>query len=449
MPEIKLWIRGVHFHVHPEFNFKEGESTAEMEQQTVQKLKELDEQRPEVILVPEPTNPYDPRAIRAWCDGHPIGYVAHEQLDEAHRLFVKSSVPMVVVHIDHVEVKARGNFYIKADLPEKALLNAIKTSEQKSVWKEWKCDIPSIPPQEAWTACRVAEFMMERMLSNPEEKNIPKLLEYMKVWKDESLHDFSMEAMNTRKRYIAQLRATGNDGLMEMARKLEKQVTAICSDHRMATRMEWWEKFQQSSRMEQYWDKWRSHRKKNHLWKDLQNVDVHLRRMPDDLYSLIGDLTVLFSRLHYRDDVPRDILWNIYTLLLLRERICRELEIPMKPLPEDAYGVEDEELTSLELTDHRLAKAIEEHQSYFWGKSSYGVVFCVCRDCFGVPDNMSAFEKRINLLPYTKNVEDCPPGTIQKSLSNNEYMKKHISKWEDGRARVLAMELKAFLENSF
>lgn len=449
MAEIRLWIRGVHFHVHPDFDFKKGESTPEMELQTVQKLKELDEQRPEVILVPEPTNPYDPKAIRAWCKGHPIGYVAHEQLDEAHRLFNNLSIPMVVVCIEKVEVRERGNFYVKAELPEEVLLKTCVNSDAKSVWKEWKFDIPSLPPQEAWTACRVTEFMMERMLPCPEEKDMPKLMEYMKVWKDESLHDFSMEATRARKHYIDLLRATGDEGLLTMARKLEKQVTAICSDHRMACRLEWWKKLQQSAQMEQYWDKWRSHRKENHLWKDLQNVDAHLRMMPDDLYSSIGDLTLLFSALHYRDDVPRDILWNIYTLLLLRERICRELDIPMKPFPEDTYGVEVDEPMLPELTDRRLAKAIEEHQSFFWGKSAYGVVFCVCRDYFGVPDNMSAFEKRIHTLSFTRKVEDCPSGTIQKSLSNNEYMKKPIAKWEEGRARKLAMELKSYLEKSF
>lgn len=449
MAEIKLWIRGVHFHVHPEFDFKKGESTPEMELQTVQKLKELDEQRPEVILVPEPTNPYDPKAIRAWCEGHPIGYVAHEQLDEAHRLFNNPSIPMVVVCIEKVEVRERGNFYVKAELPEEILLKTCVNSDAKSVWKEWTFDIPSLPPQESWTACRVTEFMMERMFPCPEEKDMPKLMEYMKVWKDESLHDFSMEAMRARKHYIDLLRATGDERLMVMAQKLEKQGTAICSDRRMASRLKWWKKLQQSAQMEQYWDKWRSHRKENHLWKDLQNVDAHLRMMPDDLYSSIGDLTLLFSALHYRDDVPRDILWNIYTLLLLRERICRELDIPMKPLPEDTYGVEVDEPMLPELTDRRLAKAIEEHQSFFWGKSAYGVVFCVCRDYFGVPDNMSAFEKRIHTLSFTRKVEDCPSGTIQKSLSNNEYMKKPIAKWEEGRARKLAMELKSYLEKSF
>ena len=85
----------------------------------------------------------------------------------------------------------------------------------------------------------------------------------------------------------------------------------------------------------------------------------------------------------------REVLWDIYTLLLLRERLCRELGIATKPLPMDAYGVEDEEAFVPELTDERLAKAVEECQPYFWAKSAWAVVFCVCRDYFGVTERLS------------------------------------------------------------
>ena len=86
-----------------------------------------------------------------------------------------------------------------------------------------------------------------------------------------------------------------------------------------------------------------------------------LRRMPDGMYAHIGDLSCLFSVLRYRDDVTRPVLWDIYTLLLLRERICRELGIAMKPLPMDAYGVEDDEDSLVpELTDGCLPKPTDE-----------------------------------------------------------------------------------------
>ena len=58
MPEIRLKIKGVHYAVHSDYNPKNGDvSTEEMEQRTVERLKDLDARRPKVILVPEPDNP--------------------------------------------------------------------------------------------------------------------------------------------------------------------------------------------------------------------------------------------------------------------------------------------------------------------------------------------------------------------------------------------------------
>ena len=135
---------------------------------------------------------------------------------------------------------------------------------------------------------------------------------------------------------------------------------------------------------------------------------------------------------------------------MLRERICHELGIAMKPLPMDAYGVqsEDEDTPVHELTDARLARAVEECQSYFWAKSAWAVVFCVCRDCFGVADNVSAFEKRIMRMELSPNVKEYALGTIHRALCNNDYLKKPISKWTEGRALALAKALIAVLEES-
>ena len=74
------------------------------------------------------------------------------------------------------------------------------------------------------------------------------------------------------------------------------------------------------------------------------------------------------------------------------------------------------------------------------------VVFCVCRDYFGVADNVSAFEKRVQGLKFGKVVKECPPNTIHTTFGNHSYMKKHISKWDEGRERKLAIQLKNLLE---
>ena len=342
MAEIRLKIKGVHYAVHQDYNPKRGdESTQEMERRTIEKLRELDEKRPKVILVPESDNPVDPKAVRAWCEGNPIGYVDANQTSEAHCLF-SETCKMGVVQIDSVEVQKRGNFFVKAIVSEEALSRKSSVPDLRDIWKGWKCDIPILPMPVDWDSCRVLEYMLEEILLNPEETPLEDLTDYLNKWIDRSLHDFSAEAMDTRHAYIERIRDLGDERLEPLAKRLDKQITAICSDRRTIYRMDWWKKLQHSEQLGKYWDKWRSGQGTDNLRKDLYQVDTYLRRMPDNLYSLIGDICDLFSSLRYKG-VPRGILWSIYTLLLLRQRICRELGIPMKPLPTNAYGVEMED----------------------------------------------------------------------------------------------------------
>ena len=342
MVEITLKIKGVHYAVHPDYNPRRGdESTEEMEQRTIERLRELDEKRPKVILVPEPDNSVDPNAVRAWCEGDPIGYVDADQTSEAYCLFSEACKKAIVL-IDSVEVQQRGNFFVKAIVSEEALSRKPSVFNTRDIWKGWKCDVPKLPIPETWNSCRVLEFMIEDILSRPDDIVRQELADYLNKWIDRSLHDFSVEAMDTRNDYIRRIRALGNGRLEPLAKRLDKQISAICGDHRMIYRTDWWKKLQHSEKMEKYWDKWRSGQGEDNLQKDLYQVDTYLRRMPDDLYSKIGDVWELFSSLRYRA-VPREILWDIYTLLLLRQRICRELGMAAKPLPIHAYGAEVED----------------------------------------------------------------------------------------------------------
>lgn len=93
-----------------------------------------------------------------------------------------------------------------------------------------------------------------------------------------------------------------------------------------------------------------------------------------------------------------------------------------------------------------LARAVEATQSFFWAQSAWAVVYCVCRDHLGIADNMSEFEKCVQGLTFTKKVYECPTGTIQKALANNEYMRYPLHRWPEGRASRLAAELMKTLE---
>ena len=358
---MNFMVRGAIFAWFPHYNQSDPRGR-EMVEQTVQRLKQLDAERPEVVLIPEPENPKDPKAVRVYCQGNPAGYVAHEQADKAQWLF-DAMHPIVPARITRVEAESELRFYIEADLPEGVLPEPTLTAEASDAWSDWQCSIPKLPMPEVWKICQVLEFQIERQFPVLTLEQVKNLRTFIRQWIEKSLHDFSVEAMQLRVHYAERLRALGNGALEAEAQRLERQYAAICSGQRMTYRMEWWKELQQSRSMEHYWDMWRSSRKHDDLWRDLHTVDTQLRRMPDGLYARIGDLACLFSTLRYRDDVTRSVLWDIYTLLLLRERICRELGIAMKPLPLDAYGVqadEDGDSFTPELTDARLAEAVEE-----------------------------------------------------------------------------------------
>ena len=337
---MKLTVRGVIFALFPHYSPTDPRGE-EMVKQTVQHLKLLDHERPEVILVPEPENLRDPKAVRVYCEGSPIGYVAHEQTNEAQQLFdeVHSMVPARIVQ---VEAEDTRQFHIEADVPESARQGEPAKGESVNAWKDWQCSVPKFPMPADWQSCRVLEYLIDNQFPVHTLEQVKNLRTYIKLWMEKSLHDFSVEAMQQRKRYIERLRGIRGGALEAEVMRLEKQYVAICCGERMMCRMKWWTELQHSTHMEIYWDRWRSSRQKDNLWYDLYMVDTQLRRMPGDLYAHIGDLACLFAALRYRDDVTRSVLRDIYTLLLLRERICRELGIDMKPLPADFYGVEGE-----------------------------------------------------------------------------------------------------------
>ena len=101
----------------------------------------------------------------------------------------------------------------------------------------------------------------------------------------------------------------------------------------------------------------------------------------------------------------------------------------------------EEAKSSPKLCHEELARAVEATQSFFWAQSSWAVVYCVCREHLGIADNMSEFEKCVQGLTFTKKVYECPTGTIQKALANNEYMRYPLHRWPEGRASRLTFVL--------
>ena len=80
-------------------------------------------------------------------------------------------------------------------------------------------------------------------------------------------------------------------------------------------------------------------------------------------------------------------------------------------------------------SDEHLAQAIERCQEYFWGNSSYAVLFCLQRDVQKKEMSQSAFERMVEMLPYRgKRDYQCPTGTIANAFSDNEFFADLLSK---------------------
>ena len=78
-----------------------------------------------------------------------------------------------------------------------------------------------------------------------------------------------------------------------------------------------------------------------------------------------------------------------------------------------------------------LTAAVADVREYFWGDSSMATVFCVCRDCFGYPDNMSMFERDFRLTE----------GLLSGTFRNNPYMRLHVDKWKENGAKERVLKL--------
>ena len=336
MLQYRVKVVGLHYAANPTY-VKEMGKVPEMEENTVQVLKALDESRPQIVLMPEPDNPCDPHAVMARAHGKRIGYVSKSDLETVHRLLELEKKPFLVGNIDEVEVWKRGNLQIHLDSHEKLT----RLAEPWGVydWSEWKYDLSLLPVKDTWYACQEAEYMIEEYYFPFMDENLLDECErYLDVWLENSVYDISNETFKFCNRYIKCFGEHENPRVQEWAERLKKHCTAFYGSKRTVNRMEWWNTLQQSVEMRMLWEKWQYHTSYN-CRRGLYEVDSHLRRLPNNLYSLIGDLDRLLASIYYHN-VPRNTLWSIYSALLIRIRTCQSLGIEMKPLPVDSveYG---------------------------------------------------------------------------------------------------------------
>ena len=84
------------------------------------------------------------------------------------------------------------------------------------------------------------------------------------------------------------------------------------------------------------------------------------------------------------------------------------------------------------LTKEMLYQIVPRIQHFFRGSSSYAVLFCVGRDEFNYPDNMSQFEREMGDCPEPEQLDYlCPAGTLASAFYHNSYLKLPVRTWKD------------------
>ena len=177
-------------------------------------------------------------------------------------------------------------------------------------------------------------------------------------------------------------------------------------------------------------------RRYSHWEGDMFVIDYELLRKY--LYCIFGKLTSEQHIKMFEYDVQMKQIHEDMRKLMKEHEEDELKEERKMEIAETQIGTIGRKKLSLQ----KLACAIENCQKYFWGNSSYGVVFCLCRDDYGMEPNKSAFENLVFNLPYTKKLSfTCTENTIATAFSNNPIFNENINNW-DGKnpmARIIKL----------
>ena len=176
-------------------------------------------------------------------------------------------------------------------------------------------------------------------------------------------------------------------------------------------------------------------RRYSHWEGDRFVIDYKLLRKY--LYCIFGKLTSEQHIKMFEYDVQMKQIHEDIERLKKEEGIIEEV-MEEEEIPETKNGTIGRKKLSLK----KLACAIENCQKYFWGNSSYGVVFCVCRDDYEVEPNKSAFENMVGNLPNAKKLSYiCTENTIATAFSNNPIFNENINNWDSKNpmARIIKL----------
>lgn len=94
------------------------------------------------------------------------------------------------------------------------------------------------------------------------------------------------------------------------------------------------------------------------------------------------------------------------------------------------------------ISSEQMISALKQCGAYIWGNAAYSIAFCVCRDVYHMGDNASQYERML-----AERGVMIPAGTINTTISRNQWLKLHVDSWEVNGASRRALKLRdAFME---
>lgn len=337
--KIRFKIVGVQFALAPD-HVKDTPMTPEEQQRTVDFLTQLDRKKPRVTIQPEPTNENDPDAFVVRWVSRKVGYLRYREdcKAQAHTILKASGRVFFHARVDEVCISPSGYFYATAETEATSML--LVTREDK--WQMWTPKLPLYPMTEEMMCVDDAVMMMQELLAEEGESkaDLEELQEYTKVLMEIGRNAIWREAKEGLENIVKILESREGDEMRQMANDIERLLTGMCNDHRIAERRkEWLPKMKANAEAERTWREWRCMKGNDIGEMDtldmilyLMETEKELTQNPALAFCSIEDETSLLSRAYYTD-IPLDKLRCLLAIFVIRGRLRGVLNIPNLDAP--------------------------------------------------------------------------------------------------------------------
>lgn len=245
----------------------------------------------DVIIMTEPDNIYDSRAVKVLLDGKMIGHVRGADIKDKHihQMLVYSrnnshSAKVTGIDIAYPSLCAEIR-YKGAAFPQSSIMPD---------YNSWVYKGKMLKPIDAWVKLRDAMISMMTLLDN-ETANYENMLPLMEIFKDNVIYGFSRDFFEDRKMLFEQLKNSDDERLKHFAEEIKSLSSSFHNDK---LRCKAFSKIKKELKRQ-------VERNKDLFDCDLQDLRKQLKAFPEGLYNIHEKKFGIFpSRLYYAQ-IPR------------------------------------------------------------------------------------------------------------------------------------------------